>query len=239
MKAEITLSANAGVMIEYAGIKVLSDILHNDNVPVFSSVPKYICKSITDKGAFSGAELFLVSHDHPDHYSRPLASEYMKNNKNTVAAAPFRFAERQIVFSGVTGKFKTFNTMVEYFRTPHEKQRVYADVKHYSYIVNIAGAKFAFFNDMSIEPEYMEQVLRGSCVDVAFINFPWITLKHGRKYLAEYLRAKNIVIYHLPIPVEDEYGYNAAEQKSLASLSLAETAVYTLNSPLMSIETEL
>ena len=239
MKATVTLSASAGIMLEYNGVKILSDILHHDIVPTFSSVPKHICNEILSPSEFSGAELFLVSHDHPDHFSRPLASEYMRRNRFTTAAAPLHFTEKEIIFSGAKGKFKTYNTQVEFFKTPHEKQKVYADVKHYSYIVTIGDAKFVFLNDTGLEDEYVESVLTKERVDIVFLNFPWVTLFHGRRLLKEYLNAKNAVIYHLPIPYEDDYNYNKATIKALSNLEIDDVQFRIMSTPLDREEFEI
>ena len=240
MKATVTLSANAGVMLEYAGTKILVDIIHNDNVPTFSSVPLDLCRSIISDGAFSNADMLLISHDHPDHFSRTLVNDYLKNNKSTAAAAPFRFTERQFVFSGVSGKFRMKNFSMEYYKTPHEKRKVYSDSKHYSFVLTINDKRFLFFNDMSIEPDYIELLVKNNVkADAAFVNFPWFTLKYGRKYLKEYLNADNIIIYHLPIPNEDEFGYNAALTKTLGSFSIDGANIFVLNTPLQKAEFDL
>lgn len=239
MKATVTLTANAGIMLEYNSVKILSDALHHDNVPTFSSVPKHVCDEILEDGIFSGAELFLVSHDHPDHFSRPLASEYMKRNRSSIAASPLHFTDKEIIFSGSQGKFKTFNTQVEFLKTPHEKQRVYNDVKHYSYAVTIGDARFVFLNDASIEAEYIDAMMGEKQADIAFINFPWITLRYAKRIITEHLNAKNVVIYHLPIHHEDEYGFNLAAVKSLKDIGLSDVSIRLMSTPLDREEFEI
>ena len=238
MKATVTLSANAGVMLEYSGFKLLVDVLHHFDVPTFSKVPYEICESIVSGGAFSDADAMFVSHEHPDHYSKQWVSKYLKNNRRTYFAAPFKLAERQFVFNGAGGKFKSGDLCVEFLRTPHEKQNVYSDVKHYSFAVDFSGARFVFMNDAEINEEHLEQMFEKPA-DIAFLNFPWITLRHARGLVNEYVSSKNILVYHLPIPEEDSFGFGAAEKKSEQYITLPGADIRVLSVPLSKTEFEI
>ncbi len=238
MTAKVTLSTNAGVMLEYDGKKLLVDALHHFDVPTFSKVPLDVLELMVARGAFSDADMLFVSHDHPDHYSREWVSAYLKNNLRTFCAAPFKIAERQLVLNGSDGKFRHGDINVSFFRTPHEKQNVYADVKHYSFAVEFSGKRFAFLNDAEIEAEHMERMFEKPA-DIAFLNFPWLTLKHARGLVNEYVRASNIVIYHLPVPGEDSFGFAAVEKKSESLITVPDVKIRALSVPLSEAEFEL
>ena len=53
MKISVTLSANAGVVIEVAGCKIWVDAVHNQHVPGFSSVNEDLFLRLLESSAFA------------------------------------------------------------------------------------------------------------------------------------------------------------------------------------------
>lgn len=74
---EITavLLGNAGVLLQYNGVKLLIDGIYYDRSGFFSNVPSFILKSLLQgQGCFRDIDYFLFSHDHSDHFdSRRIA----------------------------------------------------------------------------------------------------------------------------------------------------------------------
>ena len=51
-------------------------------------------------------------------------------------------------------------------------------------------------------------------IDLAILDFPWITLRGGRAFLESHIRPTHIVAYHLPFAEDDGNGYRLAAAKA-------------------------
>ncbi|MCR4710972.1 MAG: hypothetical protein K5707_01620, partial [Clostridia bacterium] len=58
-------------------------------------------------------------------------------------------------------------------------------------------------------PELAE-MLAGRPVDLALLNFPWMALGNGRRFVQEKIKPRHLVLFHLPTASDDEYGYQSA-----------------------------
>lgn len=68
---EITavLLGNAGVLLQYNGVKLLIDGIYYDRSGFFSNVPDCMWKRLLQgQGCFRDIDYFLFSHDHSDHF---------------------------------------------------------------------------------------------------------------------------------------------------------------------------
>ena len=51
-------------------------------------------------------------------------------------------------------------------------------------------------------------------IDLAILDFPWLTLPWGRRFVQEHIRPKTLLVCHLPFSGDDLYGYRTAALKS-------------------------
>lgn len=66
----LTLTANAGTLIEYRGERLLLDGLHDSRDHAFSRVPPEMLEDITaGRGVFHNIRALVFTHLHPDHFS--------------------------------------------------------------------------------------------------------------------------------------------------------------------------
>lgn len=240
-QVDITLSANAGIMLEYRGKKVMVDILHNTEVPVFNSVPEEVSEKIIWERPFSHADVLMISHGHPDHYSRKLVDAYLAQNKDTFVLAPFEAVEqeqRELLLQGLQGRITFRGITIDYYKLIHEGKQ-YMATPHYGFVVQIEGKTFVFFNDASLKDNDIAAFVGDREVDVAFINFPWMTLPKGRKAIETVVRPKKIVLYHLPYLEKDPFGYNRAAQQGIQKLNIEHLEAYSMNRPLQKVTLDI
>lgn len=79
--ALIAYIANEGVMLVAAGKTVLIDALFRDGVSGYETVASSMREALERGiGAFSGVELVLASHHHPDHFDAAAVLRHLANN---------------------------------------------------------------------------------------------------------------------------------------------------------------
>ena len=134
MMVKVTLSANAGVSIDFAGKRIWVDALHERKVLGFSSVSRKLFSELLNHEDFRNPDVICYTHRHPDHYSRELTLEAEKCWPQAVVIAP---DVREIGWKSVAGErweyFVDDNDLtldITYVRLPHEGAE-FADTIHY------------------------------------------------------------------------------------------------------------
>ena len=69
--------------------------------------------------------------------------------------------------------------------------------------------------DCAVAAPQLQLAVAGITVDVAILDFPWLTLRKGSQAL-ENLNAKNILLYHLPFPEDDANGFLGSAEKAVS-----------------------
>ena len=69
MEVTVTLSANAGVVIQCGGYRIWVDALHDQKVDGFSAVDSKLQMDMLKCPAFSDPQYICYTHCHPDHFS--------------------------------------------------------------------------------------------------------------------------------------------------------------------------
>ncbi len=208
----IQLIANAGVLIQIRGKKILVDALHNRYTEVFSSVPDDLLYKIAHgEDEFREIDLLVFTHDHPDHYSREWTEEFLKNHPNTRMISPISdfSGERITVLREPLEEHFLNGIGIKCAKLVHEGEQ-YRDVANYGYRFDIKGFHVTVLGDSG--PENIPPLLAGA--DVALYNFPFVTVMRGRKMIGE-LNPKRIIAYHLPYEEKDVNGYIRAALRSI------------------------
>ena len=106
---------------------------------------------------------------------------------------------------------------IQWLKLPHDGHQ-FKDCAHYGLRILLFGRSILIPADCSVGSCALEEMLNGCPVDVAFLNFPWISLKKGREFLADVINPKQVVVYHLPFAEDDRNRYRESAEKSLAYL---------------------
>lgn len=89
-EVKVTYVANAGVMVEGGGKKVLIDALFDEGIKGYMRIPRDMRTLLRDaEPPFDDVDLVLVSHDHMDHFGpRTMTRHLRANPKATLVCTP-------------------------------------------------------------------------------------------------------------------------------------------------------
>lgn len=200
-EARVTLSANAGVSIQIGKHRIWVDALHQDKQTGFSAVTPQLLQSILGSEAFQKPEYICVTHCHPDHYSEEMVGE-------ALALWP----EAQLCLPKPT-KLQTDDLTVEFLRLPHEGAQ-YAAVEHYGILLCVGGKHILIPGDCETASPALAEAVGERSIDLAILNFPWVTLSKGRNFLTQILKPKHILLCHLPFAQDDVNGFRRSAQRN-------------------------
>lgn len=217
MKVRLTLSANAGIALEFGGKVFWTDALHEQKMPGFSCVDEALSDRIFS-GGLPRPDYLLYTHFHPDHYSEDLTARALKS-----------YPDARLLLTAEGMRFVCGQVCVSYVKTPHEGAQ-FAGVSHWSVVLECEGKRIFISGDCALA----EPSLKGADFDLAVLDFPWLTLGRGRDFLRENRVCKQTVLYHLPFEKDDVNGYRAVARKAAEQF-----AAYLLCEPLQSLELDI
>ena len=227
----VTLSANAGLAIQIAGKRIWVDALHRQKAAGFSVVSDELLEKVLADPAFAEPDAMCVTHCHRDHFSRELISQAADLWPDVKLFLPEEKLPGQILISGDQYQHRIGDVALRFFRLPHEGER-YAHTVHYGLLLESPDGNVLISGDCATGSPELTAALENTTIDVAVMAFPWLTLAKGRTAL-EQLQPKQILLYHLPFPEDDDCGYRQAAQKAVEQWKQKNAAL--LWKPLQSI----
>ncbi len=213
-KINITLSANAGLAIDICGKRIWVDALHSKKVPTFSAVSPELFAKVMTAPAFEKPDAICYTHDHPDHFSREMTIKAMERWPSAKAFLPQQRFAQQILVEGECPEYVLDDVTLRFLRLPHEGAQ-YAGVTHYGLLILSSQGNVLVTGDCAVAAPELMQAVEGIRLDVAILDFPWLTLGKGRAAL-EALAPRQILLYHLPFSEDDENGYRASAAKAVS-----------------------
>lgn len=220
----VTLISNAGVVLELNGHTVWIDALHIDRTPGFSSVSPALWDRM--RISLPTPDLLFFTHCHPDHYSRRLVREARALWPKVLLALPQREFEDQLLLSGRETRFSDGGFTFQFLRLPHEGPKE-LDVPHYGLILSDGSFCVLITGDCAPACPVLTEFLNGLSIDLAILNFPWLTLRKGRQFLEEVLRPQHLLLCHLPFPEDDDNGYLDAARRAAGEMKLPDVRLLT------------
>lgn len=211
---QVTLSANAGVALDFGGLRVWVDALHDEKVPGFSTVTEPLWTAMRSHPDFAAPDLLFFTHCHPDHFSQRLAREALDLWPKAKIVLPEDRFSGQALLSGRRERVRLPELTLDFIRLTHEGPR-YADKPHYGCILESRGFRVLVTGDCRLcAPELAEFLTEDGPIDLAILDFPWLTLPRGRRFVQEQIRPKTLLVCHLPFSGDDVYGYRTAALRS-------------------------
>jgi len=217
MAVSVTLSANAGISLCINEKKIWIDALHNDAVPGFSVVSPELRGKMDTHAAFQNPDIICCTHCHRDHYSKELVAQAHAQWPNAKLILPQQEFSDQILVAGETMDVQVCGVKFRFFTLPHEDVR-YEEVPHYGAVISVDGYSVLVTGDCEMASPVLAQRAEKTSLDLALIDFPWITLPKGRKFIQEHIDAKHLLVYHLPFAQDDQWGYRAAAERCIKLL---------------------
>lgn len=211
----VTLTANAGLVLEYGDCRLWVDALHEGPVPGFSSLSPALWARLASNAALIPPDLLCFTHCHKDHFSKALTREAVALWPRAVPVLPQQEFNRQVLLSGGEVRLDIGGLTVRFLRIAHQG----AAVPHYSLLISDGCFRVLIGGDGEVAAPALAGYLEGAPVDLAVLGFPWLTLRRGRRYIQEVLRPRCVLAYHLPFPEDDRNGYLAAARQAAGSLA--------------------
>ncbi len=221
----VTLSANAGVCLDFGELRIWVDALHDVKVPGFSRVDPVLQGKMLAHPAFQAPDVIAFTHCHPDHYSADLVEKAKAIWPKAAVLIPGEnvCAERW--------ELAVKDANITFFLLPHEGAR-YADTLHYGIFIRTPDSNVLHAGDCATASPALEAALKGERVDVAVMDFPWLSLPKGQTCVQGKVKPGHLIACHLPFEADDCNGYRQAVQKAARAYN---GKVHLLMEPLESI----
>lgn len=214
---QLTLSANAGLALQLADKRIWIDAAHSEKLPGMSALSEEQWQAMLCHPAFTEPNLLFFTHCHGDHFSAARAAHAASLWPRAALALPEQKLERQTLLIGHRLCVRDGSTEYLFLRLTHEGKE-FADVPHYGLLVDDDGYRILFTGDCQVASPELERQLDGRPVDLAVVDFPWITLRKGREFLQNVLRPRQLAVCHIPFAKDDEIGARQAALRAAAQL---------------------
>lgn len=208
------------------GKKIWIDMLHDAACSTeFSSVNREMLNQIWSHDLFSPPDVVFVTHCHPDHYKKEMVEMVKQRFPKAVLMLPREDFPDQILICGDTMERTVCGVNFRFFSLPHEKVP-YETVPHYGAMISCDGFSVLVTGDCEMASPVLADQLNAQ-VDLALVDFPWVTLKKGRDFIQRYISPEHLLVYHLPFHADDRWGYREAARRSAALLEIPDVRVLT------------
>lgn len=181
----------------YNDIKILVDVFHNEKTENFSTISDDLADRLFANPDFGNADYLIYTHDHPDHYSKELTERYAKSYPDTQIIKPWENPPKVIDTPGLG---------INFLPLSHEGRK-HKNVIHYGILITLDEKNILFTGDVEVASCELTDALKNVHLDLAVLDFPWITLRKGRSFILESLKPDHILVNHLPTHSEDKNNY--------------------------------
>lgn len=240
MDKQITISlvSNAGVLIQGGGYKILLDALWTESGD-YSPPPACLLEQLfagEPDSKWRNADILLFSHVHKDHFAPDVVIEYLRHNK--VHSVWFEPQERvvdstcliqelyarqieHVHFELDNCEWKTHvvsdDLTITNIRTSH--MGIHAHEKHDALLLQIGGKNLLFVADAEFPETTFKQAVGDIQLDAVFLNPVHFYSRRALEFLVDELRAKMIVVYHIPFEGEGNSVFRRMVSKKLPTVA--------------------
>lgn len=197
INCKITLAVNAGIVMQFGRTCIWSDVLHTEKAPRFSTVSPELAEKLLYGGVVPAPDLFLYSHCHRDHYARELNAQALARWPQAKIVLPRQDFDDQILLSEEEQALSFHGLHFRFGRLSHQGDQ-FADVVNYGCIINSGGFRVLLAGDCTFETPELEDFVAGEHIDLAIMNFPWVTRPNAREIMDQIICPDHLLIYHLP-----------------------------------------
>lgn len=218
-QCSVSLSANAGISLQFGGHKIWIDALHTNKVPGFSSLPADLWTQLQTQDAFQDPDIICFTHCHEDHFDLQMVSEAKAKWPRAALILPEEHFEEQLFLTGREVRFTHEALSFRFLRLVHENEQ-YADVPHYGILISDGSFTILITGDCEVGNPMLEHFLEGVSVDLAIMNFPWLALRKGHTFVQKIIHPEHLLVYHLPFEEDDENGFRDSARRAAARSDL-------------------
>jgi len=235
----ILFTANAGFFVSVNGISLTVDAFPKVADRGFSALSEDHLRQFCQHPDLHDVRYVIATHDHNDHYSREWNEQFLYHHpqarfigavaENSAPQTAGHSAASPILLHGDHPTYYLPGITLEFLQLPHEGAE-FAEVSNYGCLVTFTGSapcRVLFLGDAKPADPAIAQWLGSRSVDLAMLNFPWITLPKGRQFIQEHLPHAKIGVIHLPYEKEDRNHYVAAARNAAMQLSVPAIKLFT------------
>lgn len=236
---EVTIDyvENAAVSINLPDKRIWIDINPEVLTPDFSCVRPEDWDIVKTDKKYAPTEV-IFTHCHPDHYSEKRTheiSEIYPDVKIFLPAGPCTSGgflkeinpegQKAEYLTGAEYTYKDGELELYFFKTLHS-YKVFETVPHYSLFIKYAGKCIFVSGDAKITDDVLINKLESTDIDLAIVNFPWVTMEKTRTVLRESVNPKHALLVHIPSADYNHSHYreiteNGASHVDFCSVKLA------------------
>lgn len=247
---DITLVANAGILVEHGGRGLLIDGIHHEDGHPFSKVPKDELEHMrTRTGQFSNLEYLLFTHEHPDHFTPELVQTLVdsgsartlfvpQENGATPALSRLLSRLRQLGVAhrrlslepGQTRHFTlAYDLTVTVIGTRHMGPQ-YQDLRNDCFLLTLGAQRILFTADGDHVAQYYENALRGISLDAVFVNPLFFHHPDGQAIINDIFKPRHVLIYHLPFAQDDSMNFSYMVRRDVEKYARGDRITHVLGS---------
>ncbi len=210
---KLTLIANAGVLLEYRGVRYLIDGIHTNDDLEFDGVPQQLLgQMLCGSGELADVDYLLFTHEHIDHFMAGLTQTYLQNNRVRGIVVPAQGGGRLAslkeyaecagvqVIAPQLADGQSCSTPLGCARLTVAAMRhmgaQFRDVQSCSLLLDFDGKTLLFTGDSDYVPAWFQSALGRTHIDVMFVN-PLFYLNPQGQQIIEQFAPKTLVVYHL------------------------------------------
>lgn len=213
-----TLIANAGLLLEYRGVKLLADAICRA-ADSFSGPPPAVWSAmLAGEPPFDRIDALLFTHDHPDHLSPERLTEYLRRRPvkqvllPPVEARHLELLQPFLEERGIRRLLLTPEMHMADFRllsgisvrpyfTRHI-DRAFWNVPHCCYLLSFGEKRVLLTADADYTQETFQPVASVP-LKAVFVNPLFFNALQARRFFKGTLNPDILCVYHVPFPQDD------------------------------------
>lgn len=197
-------TANAGLLVEYAGVRLLVDGIRREAFPPFLPTPDDVWDEMlrgAESSPWRNVDFLYFSHLHPDHYDARAVAEYLAHNRVRAVFAPKWHLPLKpdcalhclAPQNGETADFYLApGVSLRLIGTAHAGEP-YRDIRNNACLLTLGEKRLLLTGDGDYEPDWYRPAGQA---DAIFVN-PLFLNSRAMAPLVEQCQPQTVWLYHL------------------------------------------
>ena len=213
-KLSVTYVANDGFLLSCDGKNILIDALYNQSFGKYDPPSDDLISKIENGDKpFDKVDLYLVTHNHGDHFYMPYVAGFLEHHKKTLLVSSNEVGDQFRNESKLKDQVKNISLELgasvdtvlngiplKIFRLKHLRDTTGTRISNYAFLINMNGVKILHPGDITFEwdESLLEKFNLGKeKIDVLFS--PYFDLSETSiKFINEVIKPKHIIAMHIP-----------------------------------------
>ena len=240
-----TLISNAGLLLEYRGVKLLVDAIYHTTDPFSNPPPAVWSAMLAGEPPFDGVDTLLFTHDHPDHFSPERLMQYLRYRTVRQVVLPVMepqhweilqpfLEERRIQWTLLTARMQTADfqipggTVIRPYFTRHID-------KAFWNVISFGEKHVLLTADVDYTIETFEQISR-VYINAAFVNPLFFNALQTGTFFEGTLQPDLLCVYHIPFQEDDRWQIRSMLSHNLHRWNQEQGKVAILSEPYQYVE---